>query len=196
MYPYFETLLAQDGSVRHFEYHRQRMERTLRANGLTVPHSDWFVRLEQELAGLAKERESPSRLHVDYDGSTWSVQTGSAPSRPIRTLRLVEDNRISYPYKSTDRSQLDRLFALRGEADDVLIVKEGHLTDTSIANLLLLRHGEWFTPRQLLLLGTTQVRLVDELHLQFVPIAPRELECYEQLWIINALRRNQIVRVV
>ncbi len=195
MYPFFETLRAQGESVDHFAYHRRRMERTLRANGMPEPRTDWFAQLELALRAQALASPQPLRLHVDYDGISWQIAAGPLPTTPMRTLRLVVDNSIAYPYKSTDRSCLDRLFQQREEADDVLIVKDGYITDTSRANLLLLRQGEWFTPQHSLLPGTTQERLVEELHLQFVPIAPRELDRYEQLWIINALRRGRITQV-
>ena len=48
---------------------------------------------------------------------------------------MVDCDEADYRYKSADRSLLDRLFALRGAADDVLIVRRGLITDTSIANV-------------------------------------------------------------
>ena len=67
--------------------------------------------------------------------------------RQVNTLRLVVDDAVDYTYKSTDREGLNRLYARRDGADDVLIVKDGRLTDTSIGNVAFFRDGEkWYTP--------------------------------------------------
>ena len=61
---------------------------------------------------------------------------------------MVQDD-IDYRYKQADRRVLDEAFALRDTADDVLIVRHGLLTDTSIANIALWDGCEWHTPHSL-----------------------------------------------
>ena len=55
--------------------------------------------------------------------------------KEINSLHLVYDNNISYPYKSTDRSALNELKKQQGDCDEILIVRDNHLTDTSIPTL-------------------------------------------------------------
>ena len=56
--------------------------------------------------------------------------------RRIRSLRLVNGDGVDYRYKSTDRSVFARLLEKRGECDDVLIVRDGWVTDTSFTNVV------------------------------------------------------------
>ena len=57
--------------------------------------------------------------------------------RNINSLQVVEDNTITYDYKSTDRSRLNALVEKKGSSDDIIIVKHGLLTDTSFTNLAI-----------------------------------------------------------
>ena len=66
--------------------------------------------------------------------------------RHVHSLALIQADHIDYTYKSAGREPLNRLFALRGACDDILIVKQGLLTDTSIANIALSDGTHWYTP--------------------------------------------------
>ena len=52
---------------------------------------------------------------------------------------------MEYNYKWEDRSQLDALYAKRENVDDILIVKNGLITDTLYANIAFEKSGQWFT---------------------------------------------------
>lgn len=58
--------------------------------------------------------------------------------KEIHSLKVVEDNNIDYTYKSTDRSALNALVAQKDDCDEIIIVKNGLITDTSFTNLALL----------------------------------------------------------
>lgn len=57
--------------------------------------------------------------------------------RTIRSLQVVEDDAIDYSFKRCDRTSLSALVARKGECDEIIIVKNGLLTDTSYTNLAL-----------------------------------------------------------
>ena len=78
----------------------------------------------------------------------------------VRSLKVVLSDSISYGYKSADRSALDHLFQLRGECDDILIVKKGCVTDSYYANVAFWDGKHWFTPDTPLLPGTMRASLL------------------------------------
>ena len=82
--------------------------------------------------------------------------------RSIRTLKLVTANHINYRYKSTDRSELNRLTAQKGNCDDIVIVKNGFITVTSFTNLALFDGHQWQTPAHPLLAGTQRALLLEQ----------------------------------
>ena len=68
---------------------------------------------------------------------------------------MIDNDDICYPYKYTDRDNINRLIELRGDCDDILIIKNGMVTDSSYANVVFRDlNGNWVTPSTFLLPGT------------------------------------------
>ena len=65
--------------------------------------------------------------------------------REIRSLKVVVDDRIDYSFKSADRSSLNRLTAQKGDCDEIIIVKNGLVTDTSFTNIAVFDGEQWLT---------------------------------------------------
>ena len=62
--------------------------------------------------------------------------------------------------KLRQRGKLNELFAKKGSCDDVIIVRNGLITDSSYANLIFFDGREWITPKVPLLEGTCRARLL------------------------------------
>lgn len=107
--------------------------------------------------------------------------------REIQWLRMVEDNDISYTFKSTDRHELDHLLALRDGCDEVLIVKNGLITDTSFTNVAFFDGHKWLTPAQPLLNGTMRQWLLQCGQLTETQITPASLASFQRIMLFNAM---------
>jgi 4-amino-4-deoxychorismate lyase len=94
---------------------------------------------------------------------------------------------FDYSYKYVDRRALDELFAQRGEQDDILILRDGLITDTSVGNVAFCKNDRWFTPSMPLLAGTTWKRLVRSGILIPRPIHQNDLLRYDAFKIFNAM---------
>lgn len=186
---YLETfLVAYRRLVRESE-HRLRLARTLRC----APDSPAVSRL---LALAAHEaHQAPDvphlrgRLVYNLHGEADFSLLPYAPRR-IETLRLVHDDHIDYTLKRTDRSALDACFARRRGADDVIIVRRGLLTDTTVANLALFdpHTARWYTPAVPLLAGTHRSALLSAGILTPHPdLTPKSLVRFTRLRLFNAL---------
>ena len=100
---------------------------------------------------------------------------------------MVEDNNISYTFKSTDRHELDRLLALRNGCDEVIIVKNGLITDTSFTNVAFFDGHKWVTPAQPLLNGTMRQWLLQCGQLTEAQITPASLTSFQRIMLFNAM---------
>lgn len=107
--------------------------------------------------------------------------------RKVSSLHLIESDTINYTYKSTHREELNALYAQRGMADDILIVKDGYLTDTSIANIALYDGHTWFTPAHPLLQGTKRAELLNKQFIVEKDIAQVHLNDYSHIMLFNAM---------
>lgn len=141
-----------------------------------------------DLSFLTPPSKDTYRCKVIYADDILSIKFESYEKKTIRTLRPIESN-ISYPYKFVDRSDIEELFGLRGKADEIVIVKNGLITDTSIANIALLdKSGRWLTPKTPLLCGTMRQKLLNDRFLIEDDIELKNLANFESIAIMNALR--------
>lgn len=178
---FIETIRREEGRIMNLPYHQKRLDRTMRHLS-----AEKTIYLSEILSDTSAEGIRKVRVVYDRHGI---VEVTEAPYiiRKVDSLRLIEDNDIDYSCKSTDRTQLTRLFEQRGEADDVLIVRNGLLTDTSIANIALFDGKEWATPAFPLLEGTKRAALLDQHLLVERNIPASELCHYRKIRLFNAL---------
>lgn len=185
MYPLFETILIENRTPRNLFWHQQRVVRSFRK-----------LDYEAQPPDLEKIIEIPDwidpkktyRLRINYnDLSFESVFTEYLP-RPIDTLKMVHSQDISYDLKFSDRFGLNNLYQRRESADDVLIVKNGIITDTSVANIVFWDGMTWVTPANPLLMGTARSRLLAEGLITEQSISVDMLNRFLGWNVINALR--------
>lgn len=178
---FIETLRIEDGKVWHASLHDRRMNDTRRAFFGPVPdlHVMDYLRPEAYTAR--------TRCRLTYARDVIRVEYFPYYVRPVHSLQLVVQDDIDYRYKQADRHVLDEAFALRDTADDVLIVRHGLLTDTSIANIALWNGCEWHTPAQPLLAGTQRRYLLDTGQIKETDIPVASLGNYRHIRLFNAL---------
>lgn len=183
MHQFVETIRIEGGKAMNLPLHEARMNAT-RAH--FAPHAA-PISLQQWLddAPLSEERVK-ARVVYDADG-VCETTFQTYKQREIQWLRMVEDNDISYTFKSTDRHELDHLLALRDGCDEVLIVKNGLITDTSFTNVAFFDGHKWFTPAQPLLNGTMRQCLLQRGELTETQITPASLASFQRIMLFNAM---------
>ncbi len=179
MSKFIETIKVVDGEVFHLEYHQSRYEGVLNSLGI------------EDVKDLKDYLDPPEwglyRCRLEYGKGSIDVEYHKYKKRDISSLKLVFDNEIEYADKSANREKIDLHFAHKDEADDILIIKNLLVTDTSIANIALYRDGVWFTPKAPLLKGTTRERLLREGKIVEADINSNELRTFTQVALLNAM---------
>ena len=181
MEQYLETIRIEEGRACHLPYHNQRMNETRAHLGL----SDGLD-LEAVIGDVSIYQQR-TRCRIVYDTEIRSVEFFPYQIRSVKTLRLVEDNQVDYGRKYANRSALNRCFAQRGACDDVLIVQNGDVTDTTIANVAFWNGETWFTPSTPLLKGTMRASLLDSHQIQEAKIRVEDLSHFSRLRLFNAM---------
>lgn len=183
MHQFVETIRIEGCKAMHLPLHEARMNAT-RAH--FAPHVA-PISLQKWLddAPLSDERIKV-RVVYDVDG-VCETTFQTYKRREIQWLRMVEDNDISYTFKSTDRHELDHLLALRDGCDEVLIVKNGLITDTSFTNVAFFDGHKWLTPAQPLLNGTMRQWLLQCGQLTETQITPASLASFQRIMLFNAM---------
>jgi 4-amino-4-deoxychorismate lyase len=180
----FETIRVVDGNPQHLFWHEQRMNRSRSLIGdVTEP-----ISLKGFIDVPVAYRKGIVRCNIGYGSKCESLIFGLYEKKSIRSLRLVTCNEIDYRAKYSDRSLLQVLLSKRGECDEIIIVKNGCITDTSMSNLIFLEKDHWVTPSSPLLRGTTRERLLAEGILTERQITPGMLSEFSACKLINAMR--------
>ncbi len=128
------------------------------------------------------------KCRVLYKDDIERIELYKYERKTIQKIRLVYDDTIDYKLKYEDRSTLDNLYKQRGDADDILIIKNGFITDSYYCNVAFkTKSGEWFTPMSPLLKGTKRQRLIDNGSIDPKPITVADLGLYESVSLFNSL---------
>ncbi len=143
----------------------------------------------QELVAMPSDlADGVYKCRVLYDTEIRSVEFLPYVRRNVRSLRLVDvPQDFDYAYKYADRSTIEQLYRHRDKCDDILIVRDGLITDTSFSNIALYDGREWFTPARPLLRGVRVMQLLEQGGVQEADIRAGDLVCFQKALLLNAM---------
>ena len=149
-------------------------------------HSNDVTDLNKSIVLPANLDNRLFKCRIVYNQKIQKVEFLSYTPKIINTLRIVSDESILYSYKYLDRSSLDTLVR-SSDADDILIVQHGLVTDISIANIVFFDGKKWFTPKKPLLFGIKRQILLEKRLIHESDISVKELHKFEHAALINAM---------
>jgi 4-amino-4-deoxychorismate lyase len=165
------------------EFHQARFEKALLEYFKTSSKINLFECIE--IPEFAKT--GLFRCRVSYSEQIEKIEFFPHQYRDIKSLKLVVDNEIDYRFKYSDREKLQQLFSNRGSCDDIIIVKNGNVTDSFAANLVFFDGLKWWTPDTPLLAGTQRKKLLTEGKIFERRITRFDISKYKKVGLINAL---------
>ncbi len=172
---YFETIKCEDYEIFNLDFHNKRVANTI---GLNINLQEYIYPLSEELL----------RCKVIYnDSEVINVEYFPYKKREINTFKLIFDDEIIYNKKYLDRENLDNLFLKKEDCDEIIIIKNGIVTDTSIANIAIFYKDTWITSKNCLLKGTTRSRLLEEKFLIEKDISVDMLKKASKIALMNAM---------
>lgn len=179
---FIESIKVEDQKIFLKELHQKRMNDTFSNFGKVckIDIRNLFLNLEHEEDGLYKFR-------IEYDlENNFKTQLIPYAISELDDFELVIDDEINYSFKSTDRTQLQKLKD-KSHADEVIIVKNNQITDTSYSNLLFLKDKTWFTPNSYLLNGVMRQNLLQSKEIKEIEITLDNIKEFTHFQLINAL---------
>ena len=178
---FLETIKILDGEIFNIDYHQKRYENVLSSFGVKD------IQDLKEFIKPPKDGIYRCRLVYSIVNSNIEVSYHKYKKREISSLKLVYDNDIDYSKKYSERNDIDRLYKLRDKCDEILIVKNNLVADTSIANIAFYDNGVWLTPKQPLLKGTTRQRYLDNGKIIEADIFIEDINKYSKVALLNAM---------
>lgn len=179
---FVESIKIKDGKAVGVSYHQARMSRTIQHLFPEKP----IPNLEEALSPTPAMHFHKARVIYNAQGIN-DIQYTPYAMRKINSLKIIKDDNICYPFKSTDRSRLNMLSAKKEECDEIIIMKQGLVTDTSFTNIAILEGRKWITPRHPLLPGTKRAYLLEAGLMEEADITFCRLMKAEKVCLFNAM---------
>jgi len=170
---FIETLLITN-QIENLKYHNLRMNKTRK----------YFYNLDEiDLKDYIKIIPN-KRVRVLYNDKILKVEYFDLIQRNFNNFKIVESN-IDYDFKYENR---DKLNSLKVDGyDEIIIVKNGFITDTTISNLAFFNGKEWHTPKKPLLKGTKRAELLEKGIIKEKEIRVENIKNYQKMAMINAI---------
>lgn len=185
MFQFLETIAIIDKVPQHVEFHQKRIEKC------SLVHLSPFLNIikvptfrKYKLSILYNETQIEKFQLTPYSPST------------IKKFKILIDNDIEYSFKYADRSQFDQLKSKAQGCDEVIIIKNGEVTDTTFSNLLFWDGVKWITPEHPLLKGTCRDRLLKNGLISTQKISVNQLSTFSKMMLINAMLDFDEERVI
>jgi 4-amino-4-deoxychorismate lyase len=197
-----ETIRVENGRILNLDYHNRRFNASRNALfGGTGPGTGPGYNVDEEGPEPAPPEDlsrfiripgdlgpGTYRCRVLYRHEIEKVEFLPFLPRSVRSLKLVVADDIDYSFKYADRKVLESLFAKRDVCDEILIVKNGYLTDTSVSNIVFRQaDGSWVTPDTPLLNGTMRMYLLETGRIAETAIKPEDLPGFTGAKMINCM---------
>jgi 4-amino-4-deoxychorismate lyase len=171
---YIETILITN-KIENLKFHNNRMNKT-RKNFYNVSDID----LSDYIKVIPNRR-----VRVVYEKEIKKIEYFELTKRVFNRLKIVYCDDIEYSYKSEDREKLNSL-KIDG-FDEVIIVKNELVTDTTISNLAFFDGNHWITPAKPLLKGTKREEFLQKGFLKEKDIKINEINNYKKVAMMNAI---------
>jgi len=180
---FIESIKLKDGQLFLLPYHEERMNRTRRDVGGHTQVISIFPLLKPSLPSFST---GLFKVRVLYDDTIQKIEIHPYTPRLIQSLQLVT-GQLDYQHKTTNRIAINNLFAKRGKCDDVLIIKEGWVTDSSYSNVAFFDGQIWWTPDTPLLKGVQRQYLLDQGIIRERAISRKDIFTFQKIKLFNAI---------
>ncbi|UOE38123.1 aminotransferase class IV [Chryseobacterium oryzae] len=182
MSQFIESIKIEDQEIFLLELHQKRVNQTFAHFG-----KEGSIDLEKIFKNLNHDEDGLYKLKITYDLDK-RFRTMMIPYAipEIHDFQLVENNSYDYSFKFEDRKELEKM-KMMAKAEEIIIVKNNHITDTSFSNLLFLKGKEWFTPSTYLLNGVQRQNLLKKKKIKEMEITLQNIKEFSHFQLINAL---------
>ena len=179
----FETIQIFNGKLKNIELHQERLNNSY----YYFYQKQCKYNLKELIYNNIIESIGKYKCRFCYDENNYSIEIIEYFPKKINSLKLVYCDLIEYEHKFTNRKSIENLLEKKENCDDIIIVKNGFISDSSYANLIFYDGKNYYTPKHSLLKGTMRKYLLENKMIYEAEIRPKDLEYYKFVKMINAM---------
>lgn len=178
-----ESICIKNGSIRNLELHQKRINTSREKLFGFTDKLDVESLISQKKFSL-KENDLIYKCRVIYSQRVDYIEFIRYQMRVIKKIKLIENNEIDYSFKFENRIIFREL---KRENDEILIIKNNQITDTSFSNIVFFDGKKWVTPVTCLLNGTMRQSLLQSGKVKEAEIKVGDLKYFKSFKLINAM---------
>ena len=184
MMRFIETIKIENGIAHNLDLHLERASKTCfhHFGVRTVLPFDLII---NEIS--SSHNDGIYKLRIIYTGKIEHYTIEKYEPKIVKTLKIVDGGNIDYSFKYEDRLALNKLLDLRGDCDDIIIINDGYVTDTSFSNLVFSEGEQLFTPSSFLLNGIKRQELLRDGKIKEKEIKMADINKYSNAFLINSM---------
>lgn len=182
MSQFIESIKIEDQEVFLLELHQKRVNDTFAHFGI---HGS--IDLSKIVKNLEIDEDGFFKLRIVYDlNKNYKTQLIPYAIAEIDSFQLVENNTYDYAFKFEDRKEFERM-KTKAKTEEIIIVKNNCITDTSYTNLLFLKDEKWYTPSTYLLNGVMRQHLLAAKKIKETEITLQNIKEFTHFQLINSM---------
>jgi 4-amino-4-deoxychorismate lyase len=145
------------------------------------------ISISNLISNQASSLKALHKCRIIYGNEVVKTEFLPYTPKPIHSLKIVEENLIDYSLKYENRNQINKLFLQRQQCDDILIIKNGFVSDTSYCNIIFYDGEKYFTPTTALLKGCKRQSLLNKGIIQEDEIRLTDIRLFKKAILINSM---------
>jgi 4-amino-4-deoxychorismate lyase len=182
MSQFIESIKVEDQKAFLMEFHQKRVNDTFAHFG-----AQGSIDLEKIFKSLEHDEDGLYKLRIVYDlNRNFKHQMIPYAIPEIENFQLVENNSYDYSFKFEDRKEFEKM-KTKAKTEEIIIVKNNHITDTSYTNILFLKGETWYTPTTYLLNGVMRQHLLKEKKIKEAEITLQNIREFSHFQLINSM---------
>ena len=182
MSQFIESIKIEDQEVFLLELHQKRVNATFAHFGM-----ENSIDLAKITKDLKIDEDGFFKLRIVYDlNRNYKTQLIPYAVAEIDSFQLVENNTYDYAFKFEDRKEFERM-KTKAKTEEIIIVKNNCITDTSYTNLLFLKDEKWYTPSTYLLNGVMRQHLLATKKIKETEITLQNIKEFTHFQLINSM---------
>ena len=180
----FESIRVDNGQIPLLNFHQERVD---------LSYSTVFKKVNtynlQECIEPFLKKEGTQKCRFIYDDKKYRIEIIDYHLiEPKRIGWLKIDPNFTYPFKYYDRSFFTRIKDSYSGFNEILLVKNDMITDSTYCNLIVYAKDNWIIPQTCLLNGVERTRIISEYNFAIEPITIDEFLSAKEYKLINAMR--------
>lgn len=180
-----ETIKVENGKFLFLAFHQERVNWSREKLGFPI-------KLKLKLP--KPPQNGTFRCRVIYSEKIEKVEFILYKKKEIKNFSLAFSDKIEYSLKYENRIEIDNLKKeFLGSSDEIIIIKNNLVTDSSIANIIFYDGQKWLTPKTPLLRGTTRERFLRAKKIIEADIDFRDIKKFQQIIFINAMTSQEVI---